>query len=138
MKQLGLKHNWKQFSLLVLINAFVGGMVGLERTILPEIAESEFVIAASFLGLGTAMVYPTFISAVADLVHPKDRAESIGVFRLWRDGGYAVGALLAGILADMFDLGFAISITGIIVMISAFTLLFSMNKLNKSIPALSS
>ncbi|WP_103665371.1 MFS transporter [Gracilimonas amylolytica] len=93
----------------------------------------EFVIAASFLGIGTAMVYPTFLAAVADLVHPEDRAESIGVFRLWRDGGYAIGALLAGILADMFDLGFAITITGIIVMISGITLLFSMNKLKKPI-----
>ena len=93
----------------------------------------EFVIVASFLGIGTAMVYPTFLAAVADLVHPEDRAESIGVFRLWRDGGYAVGALLAGILADMYDLGFAITITGIIVMISGITLLFSMNKLKQPI-----
>ncbi|MEX0844761.1 MAG: MFS transporter [Balneolaceae bacterium] len=93
----------------------------------------EFLIVASFLGLGTAMVYPTFLAAVADLVHPDDRAESIGVFRLWRDGGYAVGALISGVLADLFDLGFAITITGIIVMISAFTLLISMNKLNHPI-----
>ncbi|MBD3616583.1 MAG: MFS transporter [Gracilimonas sp.] len=93
----------------------------------------EFIIAASFLGLGTAMVYPTFLAAVADLVHPEDRAESIGVFRLWRDGGYAVGALLAGFLADLFDLGFAITITGVIVMISGITLLISMNKLKKPV-----
>ncbi|HSH51833.1 MAG TPA: MFS transporter, partial [Bacteroidales bacterium] len=87
----------------------------------------------SFLGIGTAMVYPTFLASVADLVHPKDRAESIGVFRLWRDGGYAIGAFIAGVLADYFDLGFAITITGIIVMISAITLLVSMNKLNEPI-----
>lgn len=93
----------------------------------------EFVIAASFLGIGTAMVYPTFLASVADLVHPKDRAESIGVFRLWRDGGYAVGALLAGFFADLFDLGFAITISGFIVMISAVTLLLSMNKLKEPV-----
>ncbi|MDR9367406.1 MAG: hypothetical protein RI575_18880, partial [Balneolaceae bacterium] len=61
------------------------------------------------------------------------RAESIGVFRLWRDGGYAVGALLAGFLADMFDLGFAITITGMIVMVSAITLFISMNKLDEPV-----
>lgn len=93
----------------------------------------EFLIAASFLGFGTAMVYPTFLAAVADLVHPEDRAESIGVFRLWRDGGYAVGALLAGFLADVFDLGMAITITGVVVLSSGVILLFSMNKLKKPI-----
>ncbi|MFD2531711.1 MFS transporter [Gracilimonas halophila] len=93
----------------------------------------EFVIAASFLGIGTAMVYPTFLASVADLVHPEDRAESIGVFRLWRDGGYAIGALLAGLLADLFDLGFAITITGMIVTVSAITLFISMNKLKEPV-----
>lgn len=93
----------------------------------------EFVIAASLLGIGTAMVYPTFLASVADLVHPEDRAESIGVFRLWRDGGYAIGALLSGILSDLFNLSIAITITGFIVMFSAVILLFSMKKLNTSI-----
>ncbi|MBC7747854.1 MAG: MFS transporter, partial [Methylotenera sp.] len=55
--QLGLKENWKQFSLLVLINAFVGGMVGLERSILPQIAEAEFHIAAKTAILSFIVVF---------------------------------------------------------------------------------
>lgn len=77
-----------------------------------------FVIAAAMLGIGTAMVYPTFLAAVADLVHPQDRAESIGAFRLWRDLGYAVGAILAGLIADFFDLSYAITATGLITLFS--------------------
>ena len=56
------------------------------------------IATASLLGWGTAMVYPTFLAAIADNTHPTQRAESIGVFRLWRDLGYAVGALVGGVL----------------------------------------
>jgi MFS family permease len=90
----------------------------------------QFLFAASMLGIGTAMVYPTFLAAVADLVHPDDRAESIGVFRLWRDGGYAVGAILTGLLADAMDLSFAIIVTGFITLGSGLHILFRMNALN--------
>lgn len=62
------------------------------------------VFAASLLGFGTAMVYPNFISAIADSTHPSQRAESIGVFRMWRDLGYAIGALLTGVIADLFGM----------------------------------
>jgi MFS family permease len=65
---------------------------------------------AVLLGLGTAMVYPTLLAAIGDVAHPAWRASSVGVYRLWRDGGYAVGALLAGILADMLGLGWAIGV----------------------------
>src|SRR5262249_39085446 len=58
--------------------------------------------SAVLLGLGTAMVYPTLLAAVGDVAHPDWRASAVGVYRLWRDGGYAIGALLAGGLADMF------------------------------------
>lgn len=51
---------------------------------------------AALLGLGTAMVYPTLLAAIGDVAHPSWRASAVGVYRLWRDGGYAVGALLAG------------------------------------------
>jgi len=93
----------------------------------------QFVLAAAVLGIGTAMVYPTFLTAVADLVHPQDRAESIGVFRLWRDGGYAVGAILTGVIADMFNLSTAIVTTGAITLISAVIIVLGMNRLNKPV-----
>jgi MFS family permease len=60
------------------------------------------------LGAGTAMVYPTLLAAIGDVAHPSWRARSVGVYRLWRDGGFAVGALLAGVIADAFDLRAAI------------------------------
>ncbi|ADU48583.1 MFS transporter [Intrasporangium calvum] len=56
--------------------------------------------AAALLGAGTAMVYPTLLAAIGDVAHPAWRARSVGVYRLWRDGGFAVGALLAGVVAD--------------------------------------
>ncbi len=62
------------------------------------------------LGLGTAMVYPTLLAAIGDVAHPEWRASAVGVYRLWRDGGYAVGALLAGVLADRLSLGWAIGV----------------------------
>jgi len=56
--------------------------------------------AMALLGLGTALVYPTLLAAVSDVAHPDWRASAVGVYRLWRDGGYAVGALLVGVVAD--------------------------------------
>jgi len=63
-----------------------------------------FALGAVLLGLGTAMVYPTLLAAISDVAHPSWRASSVGVYRLWRDMGYAVGALLAGVVADRFGL----------------------------------
>jgi MFS family permease len=60
--------------------------------------------AAALLGAGTAMVYPTLLAAVGDVAHPAWRARAVGVYRLWRDGGFAVGALLAGVLADVVSI----------------------------------
>jgi MFS family permease len=64
--------------------------------------------SATLLGLGTAMVYPTLLAAVGDVAHPRWRGSAVGVYRLWRDSGYAVGALLAGALADLFGMRWAI------------------------------
>ena len=64
--------------------------------------------AAALLGVGTAMVYPTLIAAMSDAVSPVARAPVIGVYRFWRDLGYAIGALSAGIIADFFGLAWAI------------------------------
>jgi MFS family permease len=63
---------------------------------------------AVLLGAGTAMVYPTLLAAVGDVAHPAWRASAVGVYRLWRDAGFAAGALLAGVIADAFGLAAAI------------------------------
>jgi len=67
-----------------------------------------FAFGAVLLGLGTAMVYPTLLAAIADVAHPSWRASAVGVYRLWRDLGYAIGALLAGITADALGIDAAI------------------------------
>jgi MFS family permease len=66
-----------------------------------------FVVGAVLLGIGTAMVYPTLLAAIGDVAHPSWRASAVGVYRLWRDLGYAVGALLAGVTADAFGVSAA-------------------------------
>lgn len=74
--------------------------------------------AAALLGLGTAMVYPTLLAAVGDVAHPSWRGSAVGVYRFWRDLGYAVGALLAGSLADLFGMRPAIVIVSAIALAS--------------------
>jgi MFS family permease len=71
-----------------------------------------WLLASVLLGLGTAMVYPTLIAAVSDASHPSWRARSLSVYRFWRDLGYAIGALLAGIMADVFGIAYAIAAIG--------------------------
>ena len=71
-----------------------------------------WLIASMLLGLGTAMVYPTLIAAVSDASHPSWRARSLSVYRFWRDLGYAIGALSAGIIADLFGAAWAIAAIG--------------------------
>lgn len=82
-----------------------------------------YLILAALLGTGTAMVYPTFLAAIGDLTHPVDRAESVGVFRLWRDGGYALGAIFAGVIADRAGLELTVLFTGVLVLFSGVWLL---------------
>jgi MFS family permease len=67
-----------------------------------------WILGATLLGVGTAMVYPTLLAAIGDVAHPLWRARAVGVYRLWRDAGFAVGAILAGILADAFSVTVAI------------------------------
>jgi MFS family permease len=71
------------------------------------------------LGLGTALVYPTFLTTIALLSDPIQRAERIGVFRLWRDSGYAIGAILSGVIADFFSVEIAIYSIGMLTIISS-------------------
>ena len=67
-----------------------------------------FGIGSALLGIGTAMVYPTLLAAIGDVAHPSWRASTVGVYRLWRDFGYAAGALLSGVTADLFGIRAAI------------------------------
>jgi MFS family permease len=69
-----------------------------------------WLIAVATLGLGTAMVYPTLLAAIGDAVHPFERATTMGVYRFWRDAGAMAGALLGGVLADLFGFGVAIQV----------------------------
>ncbi len=71
-----------------------------------------WLLASALLGLGTAMVYPTLIAAVSDASHPSWRARSLSVYRFWRDLGYAIGALSAGIMTDLFGAAWAIAAAG--------------------------
>ena len=87
-----------------------------------------FVILSIALGFGTALVYPTFLATIAENTHPEDRAKSVGVFRLWRDLGYAIGAILTGIIADLFNLNAAILFIALVTLFSSFVLLIRMKK----------
>jgi MFS family permease len=77
-----------------------------------------WITGSVLLGLGTALVYPTLLAAVSDVVHPELRASSVGVYRFWRDMGYAFGALLSGIIADRFGISWAIGTIGALTFIS--------------------
>jgi len=91
----------------------VGGMLlqGAAIGLLPLVQGfAWWVVAMVLLGLGTALVYPTLLAAVSDVAHPDWRASAVGVYRLWRDSGYAIGALLAGVLADLFGVSWAIGV----------------------------
>lgn len=86
-----------------------------------------FVLFSSLLGVGTAIVYPTFLAAVSDYVHPDQRPQSIGIFRLWRDLGYALGAILTGLIADQYGLVAPVITIGLITVGSSFIIKFRMN-----------
>jgi MFS family permease len=76
------------------------------------------VCGAVLLGLGTAMVYPTLLAAIGDVAHPAWRASSIGVYRLWRDLGYAAGAVISGLIADALGLSAAIGAVAFVTFLS--------------------
>ena len=83
-----------------------------------------FAASAVLLGVGTAMVYPTLLAAIGDVAHPSWRASAVGVYRLWRDSGYAAGAVIAGVVADAFGLSAAVwsiaaltTVSGVVVLV---------------------
>ena len=88
-------------------------------------------VGSVLLGLGTAMVYPALLAAVGDVAHPAWRATSVGVYRFWRDLGYAVGALMAGVVAAMFGLVWAIHVAGILTLLSG---LLAWALMNETLP----
>jgi MFS family permease len=73
-----------------------------------------WMVAAACLGLGTAMVYPTLISVIGDVAHPSWRGNAVGVYRFWRDSGYAIGAIAAGLIADRWGMTSAIASVGLL------------------------
>src|SRR5204863_2391087 len=77
-----------------------------------------FAAGSVLLGLGTAMVYPTLLAAIGDVAHPSWRASAVGVYRLWRDLGYAIGAVLAGVVADALGVTAAIWLVAILTFVS--------------------
>lgn len=87
---------------------------------------THFVILSAVLGFGTAMVYPTFLATIAENVHPADRSNSIGIFRFWRDMGYAIGAIATGIIADRLGVNASIFIIGLLTIGSAVVIVLRM------------
>lgn len=79
---------------------------------------STFIIGNLLLGLGTALVYPTLLAGIGDVAHPSWRASAVGIYRLWRDSGYAAGAVIAGVTADYFGLRVAIGVVAFLTFLS--------------------
>ncbi len=92
--------------------------------LIPATVFWHYLLLAALLGAGTAMVYPTFLAGIAENTHPADRPQSLGIFRFWRDLGYAIGALLTGILADQFGFSSAIGTIGILTVLSGVIIKF--------------
>jgi hypothetical protein len=90
----------------------IAGGMGIQAVAIGSIATTTgfapWLFGAGLLGVGTAMVYPTLLAAIGDVAHPSWRARAVGVYRLWRDLGFAVGAILAGVVADRFSVTTAI------------------------------
>ncbi|MFN4087098.1 MAG: MFS transporter [Spirosomataceae bacterium] len=102
---------------------------GLAIMLIPFLSTySTLAILSASLGIGTALVYPTFLSTIASATRPIQRAESLGTFRLWRDLGYAIGAILSGMAADQFGIGAAIQVIGALTIGSAVLIHFRMPK----------
>ena len=91
-------------------------------------AFAPFATGAALIGVGTAMVYPTLLAAIGDVAHPSWRASSVGVYRLWRDLGYAIGALLAGLTADALGLPAAMWLVAALTFMSGVVVVVRMNE----------
>ena len=115
---------------LLFIGMFIQGMALLGMV--GANSFSGFIILSSLLGIGTATVYPTFLAAISDYTHPDQRPKSIGIFRLWRDLGYAIGAILTGLIADRFGLVAPILAIGVLTVASSLIIKLRMSCANTS------
>ncbi len=116
-----------------------GGMIvqagGIWLTVLVP-TYPAWLVGALIQGLGTAMVYPTLLAAISDVAHPEWRATAMGTYRLWRDLGYAVGALLAGIIADLLGMAAAIHVVAALTLVSGLQVALRMDETLRRPPAL--
>jgi MFS family permease len=116
----------------------VGGMLVQAAALAMVAAGNGFgmwLAAAVLLGAGTAMVYPTLLAAIGDVAHPEWRARSVGIYRLWRDGGFAVGALLSGVIADAFGIPAAVAVVGLLTAASGALVAVRMRGTDQRTPA---
>jgi MFS family permease len=95
---------------------------------------SPWLAAVVLLGAGTAMVYPTLLAAIGDVAHPSWRARSVGVYRLWRDGGFAVGALVSGVVADLAGIRTAILLVAGLTAASGLVVALRMSRRPEALP----
>jgi MFS family permease len=98
-----------------------GGMLVQAVALAVIAAVSSFALwaaAAVLLGIGTALVYPTLLASIGDVAHPAWRARAVGVYRLWRDGGFAIGAVLAGVIADLWGVRAAVGVVAAVTALS--------------------
>ena len=86
-----------------------------------------FIVSAIVIGVGTAIVYPTFLSAISDFSHPSQRAQTIGIFRFWRDSGYAFGAICTIIISAFFDVEMSLIVIGFMTLVSSLIIKFRMD-----------
>ncbi|MGX1159759.1 putative MFS family arabinose efflux permease [Arthrobacter sp. SLBN-100] len=104
----------------MLVQALALGLVGLGNDF------GTWLAAVILLGAGTAMVYPTLLAAIGDVAHPGWRARSVGIYRLWRDGGFAVGALVSGLIADGYGIPATVGIVAALTALSGIIVVFRM------------
>ena len=94
---------------------------------------TSFTLVSVAMGIGTAIVYPNFMAAIADNTDPIQRPSSLGIFRLWRDLGYAFGAILTGWIADQYSIENAVLIVGLLTVVSAVVIALRMNNEHDSL-----
>ena len=87
----------------------------------------HYISISVVLGIGTAIVYPTFLSSIAEDTNPEQRAKSLGAFRFWRDLGYVFGAWLTGVFTDLFRMEFAIAFIAVLTILSSFIIIYRMH-----------
>lgn len=112
-----LSDRWGRKGLIVWGMLLQGGAfvsIALSKTL------TAWLIAAVVLGIGTAMVYPTLLSAIGDVAYPAWRGNAVGVYRFWRDSGYVIGAIGAGLLADRWGMASAITLAGLLTLATGF------------------